>query len=341
MASHVAAMAPSTTIGAATPIDSSGNDIEGDLGRKVLNDAIAYIRGLAQQHGRNADWAEQAVRQGVAVNADEAVQIKAVDFLAGSLDDVLKQANGRSVAVAGNTTVTLQTTGARVTFNDQTLFEQALDRLANPNIAFLLLTLGALALLTEIVHPTFFAGIFGVIALVFAYFALGSLEANWAGAALIVFGVVLLGGDLFIDGHGIMSAGGVIALALGGLILFNGSENGVEVSRWLVGTMTVIAGLFAFVVVTAIFKARRMSRMRGTGTIVGQRGRARSNLSPDGMVRVLGETWFAHAEGRDIADGEEVVVTKTTGLSLTVRAVNETVPPSTPPSDPVSPAITT
>jgi membrane-bound serine protease (ClpP class) len=327
MASHVAAMAPSTTIGAATPIDASGGDIEGDLGRKVLNDAIAYIRGLAQQHGRNADWAEKAVREGVAVNTDEAVQIKAVDFQAGSLDDVLKQANGRSVQVAGGSSVTLQTTGAKLTFNDETIFESILDRLANPNIAFLLLTLGALALLSEIVHPSFFAGILGIISLVFAYFALGSLEANWAGAALILFGIVLLGSDVFIAGHGVLSAGGVVALALGGLILFNGSDSGVEVSRWLVIAVTLLAGLFVIGIVTAIFKARRMSRNRPTATMIGAKGRARSNLSPDGMVRVMGETWFAQADGRDIADGEEVIVTSVSGLNLKVRAVNETVPP--------------
>ena len=333
MAAQVAAMAPGTTIGAATPIDASGDDIEGALGRKVLNDAVAYIRGLAQQHGRNADWAEKAVREGVAVNTDEAVQIKVVDFLAGSLDDVLKQANGRSVQVAtpggGSTSVTLQTTGARLTYNDSTLFEDLLYRLANPNIAFLLLTLGALALLLEVLHPSFFAGIFGVIALVFAYFALGSLEANWAGAALVVFGVLLLGSDLFIDGHGILSAGGVVALALGGLILFNGSDSGVEVSRWLVVGMTLIAALIVLVVITAIVKARRMSRLKGTGSIVGAKGQARSNLDPDGMVRVLGETWYAHAEGRPIADGEDVVVTVTTGLSLTVRALKEAAEPPT------------
>ena len=205
LASDVAAMAPGTTIGAATPINARGDDIEGDLGRKVLNDAVAYIRGLAQQHGRNADWAEKAVREGVAVGTDEAVKLKVVDFEAGSLDDVLKLANGRSVQVAGGSPVTLQTTGAKVTYNDETLFEEVLNHLADPNLAFLLLTLGSLALLLELIHPSFFAGIFGIIALVFAYFSLGSLEANWAGAALIIFGMALLGADLFIAGHGILS----------------------------------------------------------------------------------------------------------------------------------------
>jgi membrane-bound serine protease (ClpP class) len=230
--------------------------------------------------------------------------------------------------------MTLQTRDAPVYYNDQTVFEELLDRLANPNVAFLLLTLGSLALLSEIVHPTFFAGILGVIALVFAYFALGSLEANWAGAALIVFGVALLGSDLFIDGHGILSAGGIVALALGGLILFHGSDSGVEVSRWLVVGMTAVAAAFVLVVITAIVKARRAARNRSSATIVGQRGRARSNLDPGGRVRVLGETWFARAEDRPIADGEEIVVTKTTGLSLTVRPVNETVGPPAEPAEP-------
>jgi membrane-bound serine protease (ClpP class) len=324
LAAHVAAMAPSTTIGAATPINASGDDIEGALGRKVLNDAVAYIRGLAEQHGRNADWAEKAVRDGNAAGSDEALQIKVVDLLAPSLEDLLKQADGRQVKVGGATAVTLRTAGAPLTYNDTTILEELLDRLANPNIAFLLLTLGALALLTEILHPTFFAGIFGVIALVFAYFALGSLDANWAGAALVVFGVLLLGSDLFIDGQGILSAGGVVALALGGLILFNGSDSGVEVSRWLIISMTVIVALFVLLIVTAIVKARRYSRRLATTGLVGARGKARSNLDPEGMVRVEGETWFATAEGRPIQDGEDVVVTASTGLSLKVRAANET-----------------
>ena len=254
-------MAPGTTIGAATPINASGDDIEGDLGRKVQNDAVAYIRGLAQQHGRNADWAEKAVREGVAVGTDEAVKLKIVDFEAGSLDDVLKQANGRSVQVAGGSTrdPADHRREGHVQRPDAVRGaprppRQPQHRLPAADAR------RRWRCSAEIVHPSFFAGIFGVIALVFAYFALGSLEANWAGAALIIFGVVLLGSDLFIDGHGVLSAGGVVALALGGLILFNGSDSGVEVSRWLVVGMTIVAAVFVLVLVTAIVKARRMSQ---------------------------------------------------------------------------------
>ena len=328
MAAHVSAMSPSTTIGAATPINADGNDIEGALGRKVTNDAVAFIRALAQEHGRNADWAERAVREGVAANQDEALELKAVDLVAPSLEDLLKAVNGREVKVASagggaSVATTLRTADAPIRFNDPTFFEELLYRLANPNIAFLLLTLGALALLSEILHPTFFAGVFGVIALIFAYFALGSLDTNWAGAALVVFGVVLLGSDIFIDGHGILSAGGVVAIALGGLILTGGSEPGGEVSRWLVGGVALTAGLLAVTLIAAIVQARRYGRRMETRTIVGARGVARTRLDPRGIVSVQGESWQATAEGRPIEEREPVIVTASSGLSLKVRGLQE------------------
>jgi membrane-bound serine protease (ClpP class) len=196
MAGHVAAMAPSTTIGAASPINSDGSDIEGALGRKVTNDAVAYIRGIAEQRGRNADWAEDAVRNAVAVNQNEAVELNVVDFVATSLDDLLAQSDGRRTTVydaeGEAITATIQVAGTATTDNSPNFFEELLYLIADPNIAFLLLSLGGLAIVAEIFTTNGVTGIFGAIAIVLAFFALGSLPTNWAGVALISFGLILI-----------------------------------------------------------------------------------------------------------------------------------------------------
>ena len=191
MAGHVAAMAPSTTIGAAHPINSSGGDIKGTLGTKVENDAAAYIRSIATERGRNADWAERAVRQSVAVDSGQAVLLHVVDFEARSVDAVIEQSNGRTVQVQGKP-VTLDLLGAPVVENSPTIIEDFLKLISDPNIAFLLLSLGALALVMEFVVPGHIVpGIFGAIALVLAFFALGTLPVNWAGVALIGVAFIL------------------------------------------------------------------------------------------------------------------------------------------------------
>jgi membrane-bound serine protease (ClpP class) len=179
MSAQIAAMAPNTTIGAATPINSNGEDIEGALGRKVTNDMVAYGRGIADLRDRNADWAESAIRDATSANETQAVDQHVVDFVATSVDDLLQKSDGRQVQVAlpnGDlTTVTVQTAGAATTEDNVNIFEQLLYYLADPNIAFLLLSLGGAALLIELWTPGFGVGIFGVIALVLAYFSLGSL----------------------------------------------------------------------------------------------------------------------------------------------------------------------
>ena len=223
MAGHVAAMAPGTTIGAATPINASGEDIEGALGRKVINDAVAYIRSIAAQRNRNVDWAEDAVRDARVATEVEAVELNVIDFGAQNLTDLLAQAHGLEVTVQTETgaaaTATLRTANAPVLTNNPTFFERVLYQLANPNIAFLLISLGGLAIVAEIYFQTGVTGIFGVIALILAYFSLGTLPTNWAGVGLISFGFVLLAAEIFFAGagFGVLGIGGVISLALGGL----------------------------------------------------------------------------------------------------------------------------
>lgn len=324
MAGHVAAMAPSTTIGAATPIQAGGGDIGGDLGRKVKNDAVAYARTIAEQRGRNADWAEQAVREAAAVTETEAVTLDVVDFVASSLEDLLRQASGRQVQVAteggGVQTVTLRTAGAPLVTNGPNLFEQLLYRIADPDVAFLLLTIGSLALISEVFHPTFFAGVLGVIALILAWFALGSLPTNWAGVALIAFGFILLLAEVFVSGFGVLGIGGIVALILGGLILFSGADApGFHVSRWLLFSLAAAVGAFFLLFVGTLIRLRRLPARAGRESLIGARGRALTSLDPQGTVHVRGERWEATAEDAPIEEGTPVIVTAAEGLRLLVK----------------------
>jgi membrane-bound serine protease (ClpP class) len=324
MAGHVAAMAPSTTIGAASPINSDGSDIEGKLGDKIENDAVAYIRGIAEQRGRNADWAEDAVRDAVAVNQNEAVELNVVDFVATSLDDLLAQSDGRETTVQDASgelvPATVQVAGAPITDNDPTFFEEILYIIADPNVAFLLLSLGGLAIVAEIFTTNGVTGIFGAIAIVLAFFALGSLPTNWAGVALIGFGLVLITAEVFVAGFGVLGIGGIIAIAFGGLILTGSSETGFQVSRWLVIAFAATAGALILGLGGMIIKARRMPVHSGRESLVGLKGTTRSRLNPKGTVMVEGERWDALTEDGDmIEDGTPIIVTRSEGFLLYVK----------------------
>jgi membrane-bound serine protease (ClpP class) len=322
MAGHVAAMAPNTTIGAATPIDASGEDIPGALGRKVTNDAIAYIRGIAELRGRNADWAESAVRDAAAVSADRAVELDVVDFVGTSIDDVLTKADGREVEVMGAggapVNVVLRTAGAPTTNNGTNFFERVLYYIADPNVAFLLLSLGGLALLIELLTPGFGVGIFGVIALVLAYFSLGALPVDWAGVALILLGIALLAAEVYVGGFGALGIGGIAALIFGGLILSGDSNSGYQVSRLLILVVAIAFGGFALLLAGSLVALRRMGS-KPAAQVLGSEGIARTELAPDGVVLVMGERWNATAEDGPIHEDEHVLVTRVDGLKLRVR----------------------
>ena len=323
MAGHIAAMAPNTTIGAATPINSTGDDIDGALGRKVTNDAVAYIRGIAELRGRNADWAEQAVRDAVAVPENEAVSLDVVDFVASSVEDLLAQSDGRRVDLLTDDgvmqMVTLRTAGAETIENGPNFFEKLLYQIANPNIAYLLLSLGGLALVSEIFHPTFVAGIFGIIALALAYFSLGALPTNWAGVGLILFGFALITAEIFVAGFGALGIGGVVALLLGGLILTSSNEAGLAVSRWLILGMTGMIAAFLLLFIGSIVRLRRMPAVSGRESLIGAKGVARTRLDPSGTVWVAGERWDATAEDPAIFEDTPIIVTGKDGLRLLVK----------------------
>jgi len=320
MAAHVAAMAPATRIGAATPVGAGGEEIQGPLGDKVTNDAAAQIRALAELRGRNAEWAESAVRDAAAVNADEALELNVVDLVADDLDELLDDVDGREVELDSGRQVKLETRQADVAFNDMNFIERFLDLIADPNIALLLLSLGSLAIFIEIVHPgVIFPGVFGVIALILGFFSLSVIPFNWAGVALIIFAFVLFGLEIFVPSGGILGGGGVVALILGGLLLTSGNPPEFQISRWLViGLAAAMGGMVLFVLVN-IFRIRMMPAQVGMETMVGRSAVARSTLDPKGYVFIDGEMWGAESEVGTIDQGERVVITEVHGLKLKVK----------------------
>jgi membrane-bound serine protease (ClpP class) len=318
-ASHIAAMAPATSIGSATPIDASGGDIEGDLGNKVKGDAVAKIRGLADLRDRNADWGERAVLEGISAYTEEAVALDVVDLEAESLEGLLAAIDGRNVVLPTGD-MTLATADSRVVYNNTNFIEDFLNIIADPNIAFLLLSLGSLGIFIELMNPgTIFAGVFGVISLLVGFFALSVLPFNWAGVALILFAFILFGLELFITSHGILGIGGAIALVLGGLILTSDNPPEFQVSRWLVFSLAAFLAAFSIFIAINLMRIRRMPAQMGVETIVGRRAVARSALAPAGFVFIDGEYWAAEAEDGEVKPGENVIVTAIKGLKLTVR----------------------
>ena len=312
LAAHVAAMAPSTQIGAAHPIAGGGEDIEGELGEKVTNDAAADIRAIAQLRGRNADWAERAVRESISATATEALDLNVIDLIATDLADLLAQIDGRSVTLLPDQPpVILRTAGAPLVKTEMSIFEQFLNLISDPNIAFLLLSLGGLALFIEIIVPGHFGpGIFGVIALIVAFFSLGTLDTNPAGIALVVLAFVLFLVEAFNPGLGIFGAGGLVSLILGGILLISDTPDAEQVSLWVLGTGGAIIAAAILALWFLILQARRRPPVPVVvaDRIVGKVGIVRSALVPYGTVLAGAELWSARSDGGAIAAGTPVQV---------------------------------
>jgi membrane-bound serine protease (ClpP class) len=319
MAAHVAAMAPGTNIGAAHPVGAGGQDIEDTLGEKITNDAAAFIRSLAEQRGRNADWAERAVRESASIAAEEAASLHVVDFVAADLDDLLRQADGRAVTLESGPS-TLDVAGARVVKNDMTYWERFLSLIASPDLAFLFLSLGGILLLIGLLQPgTFVPETLGFLMLVLGFFAVSVLPYNWVGIILLLTAVVLFAGEAFTSGFGFLGLTGIVCLILGGLFLTDTANPDFQVSRWLVYAFGIVAGGFLLLLINAIIRTRRMPSYVGGQAMVGSVAVARSDLDPQGIVFLKGERWRAIAEDGPIREGERVRITDVRGLTLTVR----------------------
>lgn len=312
LASHIAAMAPGTNIGAATPVDLQG----GEIGDKVINDATAYAVALAEARGRDPEFARDIVREGRSEPASRALEIGAVDLIASDTDELLESIDGRTVVLESDDEITLRVAGAAEVRHELGFFASVRQRLADPNLAFLFLSLGTLAIIYELANPGMgFGGIAGVILIVLAMFALSVLPVNVAGVVLLVLAIGLFAAELFVPGIGVLAGGGAVSLLAAGLFLFRG-DVGVDLVV-ILPTVAVVAG---FVVLAArfVWRARRARSATGEGMLTGRVGRVR--VPEDGRVQVLidGTWWNVRAEG-GVADGERVRVKSMEGLELVVE----------------------
>jgi len=322
-AADVAAMAPNTAIGAASPVGSGGEDIQGTMKHKVTNDAAAYIRGLATSHHRNADWAERAVRKAVSLNSEEAVKQHVVDLTAPDLPTLLDRIDGRVVPVGGHP-VTLHTRHAAVTTLPMTGLEEALQVLSNPSVALVLLNLGMLGLFFELSNPgLILPGIIGGLCLLLGLFSMGMLPVNVAGLALIGFAFLLFIAELFIPTYGGLAVGGIISLVLGALMLIAPGTPGFEVSRPLIATIAGTTGALVALMVTMAVRAQRRQVTTGSEGLVGAIAEARTPLDPEGQVFLKGERWRAVSLDGSVPVGGRVQVRRMDNLTLFVVAVAE------------------
>jgi membrane-bound serine protease (ClpP class) len=328
LAANIAAMAPGTAIGAAHPVTQSGQDIQGTEGTKVTNFSTSLLQSIAQQRGRNVDWAGKAVQESVSATAQEALDQNVIDLLASNLNDLMNQIDGRTVETAAGQ-ITLHTQRAGLVYVDMNLVERFFHTLVDPNVALVLLVVGLIGIAVELYNPgATIPAIIGGICLVLAFVSFGSLPVNWGGAVLVVLSIVAFIVDVKVNSV-ILTVGGLVMFVLGALLLFARTTPpspvlpAVRVSPYVIAALggTLVA-FFAFAL-SAVVRGRRYPVVSGREALIGATGVARSDLDPTGTVHVRGEMWTAIAQGKAIREGQSVRVTAVEGLRLRVAAQEE------------------
>jgi membrane-bound serine protease (ClpP class) len=313
-AGDLLAMAPQTTIGSSTPVGGGGEDLPEDLREKAVEKLSAQLRGLATDHGRNPDVGERAVRSGDSWTAQEALDENIIDLIATDLPALLNAADGRTTKPKG---LVLETAGAEVTTVEMSLWKQILDLLIDPNVVFVMASIGLIGLVVELWNPgLIFPGTVGAISLIISLFAAQVLPVNWAGALLMLLAAAFIAAEPFVPSHGALAVAGAVCFVLGGLLLFEPSGGVYEVSLpLLIGVTVMLTALMGFLV-AKIVEVRRRPVEIGSSTVIGANGVVRR----EGMVFVNGELWRARtATGEALRSGEEVEVESVDGLELLVR----------------------
>lgn len=327
-AAHVSAMAPGTNIGSASPVfmgaDGETDDGDDTMSRKVTNDAVAQIVNLANLRGRNAEWAEEAVREAANITADEALDLNVIDMMAPDLTSLLTEIDGRTVEMATGT-ATLTTDGARTTYKGMNWIERILQLLADPTIAYLFLSLGLLGIFFELASPgAIIPGVVGVTGVLLGLFGLGTLPVNWAGVLLILLAFGLFVADIFVPSLGLLTLGGLVSFVFGSYLLIDtDAAPGFEISRVAIWTMAICFVAFFGIIGFLILRSRRRQPAVGDRALIGEVASVRQALDPDGMVFAFGEHWSASLDAESgvsfLPAGASVVVMKVEGLRLLVR----------------------
>jgi len=321
LSGHIAAMAPSTAIGAASPVAMGPEgeiEMSETMQEKVLNDSAAYIRSLAAAKDRNLEWAELAVREAVSATEQEALELNVIDLVATTLPDLLNQIDGREITLIDGSVVTLQTAGALSREFVMGGTDRFLFAISDPNIAYLLMGLAMLGIFVEISNPgLIFPGMFGAIALLLALLSLGTLPINMAGILLVILAVGLFIAEVFTTSFGLFTAGGVTALTIGSIIMFKGGPL-FQVSPWLIALVVILVTAFFVFVVTKLVRVHKKRPTMGSDEFVGLTATVKVRLDPEGTVLIKGERWTARSESGTIEADTEVTVTRRDGFKLWV-----------------------
>ena len=323
MAANIAAMAPGTNIGAAHPVALQAA-MDSTMNEKATNDAAAFIRSIAQKRNRNFEWAEQAVRQSFSITENEAMEKKVIDVVARNEEELLDLIDGKQI-ILNSGTVTLNTKNARIESLNMSFWERILDIISNPNIAYILMMLGFYGLLFELYNPgAIMPGIVGVISLILAFYSLHTLPINYAGLALIIFGIILFLLEIKIVSHGMLAIGGVISLLLGSMMLIRTTSAWeiIRISRSVIIFSTIITALFFLFVIGQGLRAQRRKVVTGAEGLVGTFGKTLDVLDPAGTVMVEGEIWNAESVTGSISKGEKIRVTAMRNLKLYVEKID-------------------
>ena len=322
LAAHVAAMAPGTNIGAAHPVAMGGGEMDNTMKEKVENDAAAYIKSIAEQRGRNVSWAEDAVRKSISATEQEALKLKIIDMVAENIPALLKQLNGRKIVLSrgaitfSNEAVTLREfpMGTRL---------ELLKALSDPNIAYLLMSIGTIGIMAELYSPgAILPGIIGAISLILAFYSLQSLPVNYAGALLVILGIVFLLLEISVTSYGLLALGGLVAMTLGGLLLIKSDAPFMQVSLSFLLPTVITVGALVGTVIWIAAKGGRRGPVTGVEGMIGSIGIAKTDLNPHGQIALHGEIWGAISQ-TPIRQGEAAEVTSVEGLTVNVAPVHK------------------
>lgn len=317
MAAHIAVMAPGTNIGTAHPVSLQGGLTDSTMNQKATNDAVSFISTIAEKRGRNKAWAEEAVRFSVSITSTEALQKNVIDFIAFNTNDLLEKIDSKQIELNSGT-VQLLTKKVDVINIEMSFGEKLLHLISDPNLAYILLMLGFYGLLFEMYNPgAILPGIIGVIGLVLGLYSLHTLPVNYAGLALIIFGIILFLLEIKIASYGLLTIGGIIALFLGSIMLIH-EDSWVQLSRSVIIGLTAVSTLFFLFIIGAGLKAQKAIPVIGMESFIGASGIALKPLDPSGMVRVNGELWEAEAISGRIEKGEKVYVKSMNGFKVMV-----------------------
>ena len=327
IASHIAAMAPGTNIGAAHPINmlGGGNDNEQakTMEKKVVNDAAAYIRSLAELRKRNAHWAELAVVNSVSISAEEAMKLNVIDFVAGDVKALVLAIDGREVQLASGS-VRLKTKNLKIIYHEMNPRQKLLDIISNPNVTYILMMLGLVGLFFELSNPGLvLPGVIGSISLILALYAMQTLPINYAGLLLILFGVILFITEINVMSYGLLSVSGVISIFLGSTMLIDSDDPALQISRAILYPTLALTGILSSGIVMLATRTRSLKKLGGMEGMIGETGLVKEALNPQGRVLVHGELWEAEADTQ-IAEGERVQVDFVQGLRIKVSKAQDT-----------------